>query len=226
MFRPKLYGVDDLVIKHPATLIVSGPSGSGKSELTRSIINNFPLTTSIKKDRVKVMWAYSMIESLRPLSSPNVLVSFFEGVPTIKQIREEAPDILVLDDLLMSAAKDNGIADLFIKGSHHLNLTIFFLVQNIFANGRNMRNISLQAKYLIFMKSMRDEQQFKVIARQTPIPYDRLVSAYRTATDPAFGYLVLDLTQDTPLDLRLRSKITPRYLPGYNQPVFAPTVFK
>ena len=151
------YESTHLTLKHPFSVVISGPSGSGKSELTRDIINNFNITTNIEKSRVKVLWCYSLVESIKPLNSVNVEVSFHEGVPSLDEIRSEAPDILILDDLMLDVAKNNEIADIFIKGSHHLKMSVCFLVQNIFAEGKAMRNITLQAKYLIFMKSVRDQ---------------------------------------------------------------------
>jgi hypothetical protein len=225
MFTQK-FARSDLLLQHPFTAIVAGPSSSGKSVLTREIINNFDKCTTIYKPRIKVLWCYSLIESVRPLTSTKVDVSFFEGVPTIKKIREESPDILVLDDLVLEVAKSDKIADIFIKGSHHLNLSVFFLTQNLFVQGKAMRNISLQAKYLIFMKSTRDSGQFKTIARQSAIGYDNLLKAYMLATERPFSYLLLDFSQNTPDDLRLRSKITPRKIDRFEIPVFAPIIYK
>lgn len=225
MFTRK-YESTHLKLKHPFSVVISGPSGSGKSELTRDIINNFNITTNIEKSRVKVLWCYSLVESIKPLNSVNVEVSFHEGVPSLDEIRSEAPDILILDDLMLDVAKNNEIADIFIKGSHHLKMSVCFLVQNIFAEGKAMRNITLQAKYLIFMKSVRDQGQFKAIAKQTSLNYDSLLKAYKSATQQPFSYLLLDLTQETPVELRLRSKITPRFFGGSELPLFAPQIFR
>ena len=48
-----------------------------------------------------------------------------------------------MDDLMAQSSKDKRIADLFTKGSHHRNLSIIYIVQNIFHQGKEIRNISL-----------------------------------------------------------------------------------
>ena len=40
--------------------------------------------------------------------------------------------VIVLDDLMSTAAKDSRINDLFTEGSHHCNLSVVTLNQNLF----------------------------------------------------------------------------------------------
>ena len=40
--------------------------------------------------------------------------------------------VIVLDDLMSTAAKDSRINDLFTEGSHHRNLTVIALNQNLY----------------------------------------------------------------------------------------------
>jgi hypothetical protein len=40
--------------------------------------------------------------------------------------------VIVLDDLMSTATKDPGINDLFTEGSHHRNLSVVTLKQNLF----------------------------------------------------------------------------------------------
>jgi hypothetical protein len=62
-------------------------------------------------------------------------------------------NLIVLDDLMAQSGKDKRISDLFTKGSHHRNLSIVYIVQNIFHQGKEMRNISLNAHYIVLFKS-------------------------------------------------------------------------
>ena len=52
-------------------------------------------------------------------------------------------NILVFDDLMTGAKCDQRIADLFTKGSHHRNISIVHLTQNIFPKGKACRDIIL-----------------------------------------------------------------------------------
>jgi hypothetical protein len=67
---------------------------------------------------------------------------------------------------MAQSGKDKRISDRFTKGSHHRNLSIIYIVQNIFHQGKEMRNISLNAHYIVLFKTPRDKQQIYMLARQ------------------------------------------------------------
>ena len=41
-------------------------------------------------------------------------------------------NLIVIDDQMIEAGKDNRIVNLFTKGSHHRNLSVIYIVQNLF----------------------------------------------------------------------------------------------
>ena len=41
-------------------------------------------------------------------------------------------NLIVLDDLMTQSGEDKRIGDLFSKGNHHRNLSVIYIVQNIF----------------------------------------------------------------------------------------------
>src|SRR5271170_1990401 len=98
----------------------------------------------------------------------------------------------------------------FTKGSHHRNLSIWFLMQNFFHKGKEIRSITLNAHYIILFKNPRDRQQIRCLARQM---YDKdaqvMQEAFQDATDRPHGYLLVDLKQATPDCMRLRTYILP-----------------
>ena len=51
---------------------------------------------------------------------------------------------------MIEAGKDNRIVNLFAKGSHHQNLSVIYIVQNLFHQGKGNRSISLNSHYLLF----------------------------------------------------------------------------
>ena len=67
------------------------------------------------------------------------------------------------DDLLQKAVKNVDIADLFCQYSHHMNFTVFFVVQNLFAD--KMRCISLNTHFFLLMKQLRDILQIQTLAQ-------------------------------------------------------------
>ena len=106
--------------------------------------------------------------------------------------------------------KDKRISDLFPKGSHHRNLSIIYIVQNIFHQGKEMRNISLNAHYIVLFKSPRDKQQISMLARQiNPGKVQEFMRSYEDAMSRPHGYLMLDLKPTTSDQDRLKTNILP-----------------
>jgi len=102
------------------------------------------------------------------------------------------------------------IVDLFTKGSHHKNLSVILISQNLFHQGRGQRDISLNANYIVVFKNPRDRAQIRHLARQVyPDDPKFLEEAYYDATSRPHGYLLLDLKQSTPDKYRFRTCIFP-----------------
>ena len=111
---------------------------------------------------------------------------------------------------MAQSGKDKRISDLFTKGSHHRNLSIIYIVQNIFHQGKEMRNISLNAHYIVRFKSPRDKQQISMLARQiNPGKVQEFMMSYEDATSRPHGYLMLDLKPTTDDQKRLKTNVLP-----------------
>jgi hypothetical protein len=107
---------------------------------------------------------------------------------------------------MAQSSKDKRIADLFTKGSHHRYLSIVYIVQNRFHQGKEMRNISLNAHYIVLFKSPRDKQQISMLARQiNPGKVQEFMRSYEDATSRPHGYLMLDLKPTTDDQQRLKT---------------------
>ena len=118
--------------------------------------------------------------------------------------------LIVMHDLMAQSGKDKRIVDLFTKGSHHKNLSVIYIVQNIFHQGKEMRNISLNAHYIVLFKSPRDRQQISILARQVNLGrVQEFMKSYEKATRRAHGYLMLDLKPTTNDEERLKTNILP-----------------
>ena len=70
-------------------------------------------------------------------------------------------NLIVFDDQMIDASKDKRILNLFTRGSHHRNLSVIYIVQNLFHQGRGSRSISLNSHYLVLFKNTRDKLQIK-----------------------------------------------------------------
>ena len=204
-----LIGMDPR-LKHPFTGIIAGPTSCGKSTLVKDIIKN--KAVMIHPVPTHIVWFYG---EWQPMYDTMPGVEFVEGLPNLKVLDSKQPTLVIIDDLMSET--DKTVTTLFTKGSHHHNLSILHLVQNLFDKNKHSRTISLNAHYLILFKNPRDASQITHLAKQMyPGHIKFLQEAFGDATTEAYGYLLIDLKQETPEHLRLRTNV----LPGDTQYVY------
>lgn len=188
-------------LKHPFTLICAGPSSSGKSTFVVKLLES-PHMIDKKIDRV--IWCYGE-KNAKPVLKCKII--YVNGIPDNLDNLCRDNTIVVLDDLMISS-QNSKISDLFTKGSHHKNISIILITQNIFYQSKYARNISLNAKYMVIFKNPRDKSQFLPLARQvhTDAPSE-LLRVYKECTISPHGYIFLDLTQEVDDTLRFRTEL-------------------
>ena len=147
-------------LQHPFTCIIAGPTCSGKTYLVRSIITE----KAVYPTPTKVVWLYAEDQPLYK----GLDVDFIKGIPDDLDGRFDGktPTLVIIDDLMTQLHSDERLTRLFTVGSHHRNLSVIFIVQNLFHQGREMRNLSLNSHYIILFKNPRDRFQVSVLARQ------------------------------------------------------------
>ena len=191
-------------LKHPFTGIVAGPTGCGKSTWVKNLI-------TYQKDMIdpvpeQIIWFYGEWQPLYDTLSG--MVEFREGLADLTTLKTKKPTLVIIDDLMTET--DKSVSNLFTKGSHHRNLSVLHLVQNVFDKNKHTRTISLNAHYLVIFKNPRDASQITHLAKQMYPGHVRfLQEVFGDATSEAYGYLFIDLKQETPEHLRLRTKIMP-----------------
>ena len=142
----------------------------------------------------RVTWYYGEWQSAyENLDIPNLQLQ--EGLPTSFDAGKR--NVVVLDDLM--AETDGRVTDLFTKKSHHSNTSVIYLVQNIFARNKESRTISLNTQYMVVFKNPRDASQITNLAKQMyPGRVKFIQETFADATSTPYGYLLVDLKQDTP----------------------------
>jgi len=192
-------------LQHPFTCIIAGPSGCGKTSLTKAIIQN----QLIEPKPTKVVWLYAEDQ---PMYKSMEGIEFIQGIPDDLEVRFDRHynNLLIIDDLMTRFQNDDRLTRLFSVGSHHRNLSIIFIVHNLFSQGKEMRTLSLNTHYIVLFKNPRDRLQISVLARQMYANNARfLMEAYHDATKQAYGYLLIDLKPTTDEALRVRTGILP-----------------
>jgi len=142
------------VFSHPCQLLIAGATKSGKTTLLMKILQN----RQVMLDPVpeEIYWFYMMDSSIAAVPDTLPDVKLKKGVPsdeTIRQIMKAGrPKMIILDDMqdiTMDRAQMKMLDDVLTKVSHHGNLSIVFIVQNLFPP--NMNRIRAQCDEIIIM---------------------------------------------------------------------------
>lgn len=192
-------------LRHPSTCVIAGPTGSGKTSFLISLLKNADVMFDPPPE--KIFWCYSEWQDGYN-KIPNV--EFIEGLPTDEIMLPERRQVVILDDMMNLSDKDGRISAIFTKKSHHCNTSVFFVMQNLFHKGKDVRTITLNAHYIVLTKNPRDQSQINHLAKQMyPGKVSFMQEAYKDAVSDPYGYLFVDISQLTPDHLRLRSRIFP-----------------
>ena len=194
------------LFKHPFTAIVAGPTKAGKTVWVKNLIMNIhemvsPVPTDI----------YFCYTEWQPQYQDLIKhdVHLIQGLPDIGALKENnQTKFLVLDDLMQEMKNDKKLVQLFTRGSHHWNMSVLHIVQNLFFDG--LRTSRVNAQYIILMKNPSDQLQASTLAKQLyPGKSKYFMEAYQDACSESHGYLFIDLSQDTPEQMRLQSHVFP-----------------
>ena len=135
-------------------------------------------------------------------------VNICHGVPADELLnRLKKPLLLVLDDLMLSMG-DKPLTELFTKKSHHQNMCVIFVTQNLF--DKSLRVARTNAQYIFLMRAPNAALQIRNLGTQLfprQLPY--FLDAYNKATENPYGYIMLDLHPGSRPILRLRTDIFP-----------------
>ena len=198
---------DAFRINTPSSMMIVGPSGCGKTVFTtKLLVNNLDLFETPPR---KIYYCYgAWQEGFRPLKKHGV--KFHEGIPDSELLPVWFPQggLLVLDDLMEEGGNDKRVLDLFTKHSHHQNVTVVYLCQDMFPPGKYAKSISRNAHYIVAFKNPRDQLGMRNLLLQAfPTEWQHVQDTFRRVTDRPFGYLFLHLHPKSTDDRRILSQL-------------------
>ena len=198
-----------LPFKPHSSLLIAGATGSGKSWFTKRLIENIPIMFA-NDPPVKVIYCYSTWQRLfDDMETTLSFISFHKGLPGPEHYEyQDNHTLFIFDDLMSQVVDSPRVRDMFTQGTHHNNITLVFITQNLYQQGKWARTIALNTWYMILFRNFRDSSQIKVLAKQTGLGA-KLVHAYKDATSHPYGYIVLDFSPNIEDKYRLRSRIFP-----------------
>ena len=125
------------MIRQLASVIIAGPSKSGKSELVENLLREKKLFYPPPQ---KMVYCYDRWQPRFDRMKKHSNVHFYKGLPPegalVKWFKPEHHGILILDDLTEESGNDKRVLDLFTKDSHHRGITALYLTQDLFPPGK------------------------------------------------------------------------------------------
>lgn len=201
---------DHLRFKHPFTATVAGPTSSGKTVFVRRLLTHHRSLTTIGKGTINVIWCYGSWQSSYTEEIPGCNIHYHQGLVTIDQVKKLRPHMIVIDDLMNECAGNPELSAFFTKHSHHEQVSDVFIIQNLFYQAKEMRNISLNSHYVVAMKNPRDREQLLNFAKQMYSGRRKVLEeVFNDAFKKPFSYILFDFKNDTPESMRLRTRLFP-----------------
>ena len=200
---------EEYVFKHPFRCYIAGPSCCGKTELLQKILIN--LSTLIDKPIEKITFCYSVWQNkYEILKFLNIPVDFHQRLIKATEFDSSINNLLILDDLMQECKDSMDIYNLFSVDSHHRNISVFLVSQNIYTKGKCTRDLNLNSSYMILFKNLYDVTQINNLSRQMfPKKSKDFMHVFEDATSAnnGFGYVLLDLNPNTMTDMRIQGNI-------------------
>ena len=184
-------------LAHPFTCMVVGMTGSRKTVWVQSLLQQ--AQTVIDQPLERIIWCYSQWQNFyTQLLMMIPTIEFLKGIPesleNASYLDVNIRSLIVSDDQMIESGKDNRIVNLFTKGWHHRNLSVIYIVQNLFHQGKGNRSISLSSHYLVLFENPRDKLQILTLPKQMhPSETAWFIKEYEEAVRRPYGYLFVDL---------------------------------
>lgn len=178
--------------------IIFGQTGAGKTHyilevIRQRLIHPFPQ---------KVYYMYNIEQHFMETwnETEDQPITFIKGLD-FEQVDNSTPSMLVIDDLILSTNRET--AEMFILGSHHKQVSLFYLTQNLFPNCKLFRTMSNNAHYYVIFHNQRNFRQVHTLARQIYVGSDlhRIINAYKRASKRHRGFIVLSFAPELPDEL-------------------------
>lgn len=192
----------------PSSILIVGPSSCGKTYFTkRLLLENLKLFQRRPKAVVYCTSIYQ--ECFEELGEGGI--QFHKGIPNEEDLDKWFPKgqgILILDDLMTESSGDKRVLDLFTRNSHHRDITVLYLCQDMFPVGKYAKTISRNAHYVVAFKNPRDQLGVRnVLLQAFPGTWQLALQVFQQATKEPYQYLLLDLHPASNDDQRLVTHI-------------------
>lgn len=220
----------DARLKTPFNMIVSGPTGAGKSTFVEALLNPEIEIFSDKFKYILIFIGTSKSKNPMALSIQqmyghekclifdNVFSSiqpqeFSEFLEKQIELMGGSGGLMIFDDLMVELGESGVLLPLFTRISSHYNVSNIHITQNLFhkvggKNSGNTTTIYRNTTYLVLFHSPMDKSTVDVVARKLSPKCFRELAEMINHVCAHYRYILIDGRQDTPEGLRYRTTIT------------------
>lgn len=200
------------IFKTPCSVLIAGPSNCGKTVFVSKLLQDARHYFQGLPPNVHYCYGamQDQFKTMAKTSRPKI--HFHEGVPSLEDLdrwfRPTRGGLLVMDDLMDECGQDKTVMELFTKHSHHRNISVIYITQDLFPPGKYAKTISRNAHYIVLFKNPRDKVGVRTMALQAfPQRWKDVLAVFQKVTQRPYGYLVLDFHAHTPDDHRLWTNV-------------------
>ena len=199
--------VYDRTWKKNFKVFVAGPSSCGKTIFSCDTIQNWPLISRQAFHAIIYCWNkwQPKYEDMRQLVT-HWVKDDESMISKIKSIARGQPVLIIFDDAIKSESLPE-IANLFMIGGRHSNMSMMFLTQRMFDSDKSFMQISRNSDYFVVFKNPRDASEIGRLAQQLTPGKRGLLPIYEEATKDPWSYLFIDLTQECPPAVKYTSHL-------------------
>ena len=197
------------LIFHPATMICSGSTSSGKSTFLHSLISDIDYVMTPRPKSIHYCYD-TWQESFNELKTKHN-VNFIKGFsPELLHLENFRDSLLCFDDTCDFIPDSNWLRLLYTRRSHHLAISCCILIHHLHTKALPFfREIALQTHITILLSSPRCLDSVEIFARQVfKREWQAFMDLYANQVEnKRFSYLLLDHSPRQNSLFRIRNNI-------------------
>ena len=183
------------VLHNPFTMMVAGPTQSGKTTFVSRMLQHSPIFYSHIPN--KIFYFYNIYKPTNRFLRKHVH-QWFNSLPTMEMLEEiykkhGSNNTVVIDDQALHITPDT--AEMFSVGCSRFSTNIVFITQNLFGQQKANRDLSKNCMYVVLMRNTRECSSIRSFFLQQPENYKSLQNIYASACHKPYSYLFCDLHQ-------------------------------
>ena len=141
--------------------MIMGPSGAGKTHFILDVIRQELIHPMPK--RIFYMYNIEQNFMLTWNDTEKQHINFIKGLK-FDEIDTSEPSMLVIDDFVLSS--NNELGKMFLMGSHHRQISLFYITQCIFPDDAIFRKMSRNSHFFCYF-SLSEKQHASSHSRTT-----------------------------------------------------------